>query len=125
MMNQIPCPKSIQEDKIPLCIEKSQTIHEDLQEHTGSPLLVEEEEDKLLDPLSPSNPASFKECSRQDEGNFLPLWFSSFDYLNQRMKISNQAREMEARNGVMELFRMDDGENEKMKPIVHPIFPFL
>ena len=31
---------------------------------------------------------------------------------------------MKARNKVMALFRMDDGESEQTKPVVHPSFPF-
>ena len=91
MMNHNPCPISNQEYRGPLCIEKAQAAPEDLQEHTYPPLLVEEEEDKLSEHPSPLNPTSLEEYSQQDEGNLLPLCFSSFDYLKQRLKISNQA----------------------------------
>ena len=115
---------SNQESRKPLCVEQARTAPEDLQEHMGPPLMVEEEEDKQLkSPLHP-DPAFHEEYHQQDEGNYLPLCFSSFDFLKQRLKTSNQVQKMEVRNEVMALFKMDDGGREKMKYVVHPSFSF-
>ena len=73
----------------PLCVEKAQTTLEHLQEHTVSPLMVEKKEDKQLKSTSPPHLASHEEYIQQEEGNYLPLCFASFDFLRQRLKVSN------------------------------------
>ena len=76
-MNHNTCSISNQEERGPLCIEKSQTATEDLQEHTEPPMLVEEEEDKLSEPPSPPNLDSLEEYSQWDESNLFLLFFAS------------------------------------------------
>ena len=56
--------------------------------------MVEEEEDEQLNPPPPPNPTSHGEYIQQEEGNCLPLCFSSFDFLKQRLKASDQAQKI-------------------------------
>ena len=46
IVEQNPPPIGYQDSRGPLCVEKSQTTPEYLQEHMGPPLMVEKEEDK-------------------------------------------------------------------------------
>ena len=119
-MDHNPCPIRIQEDRGPLCIETTQATLKDLQEHTEPPPLVEQEEDKNPKSSLPPNLASHEEDNMQEEGNFLPLCLASFDFLKQMLKLSNQAQKMEVRDGVMELFKMNDKGGEQTISILHP-----
>ena len=82
---------SNKEPRKPLCVEKTRTALEYLQEHMGPPVMVEEEKEKQLKYSSPPNLASHEEYIQQEEGNFLPLFFASFDFLKQILKVSNRA----------------------------------
>ena len=57
-----------------------------------------------------------------EEGNYLPFFFASFDFLKQRLRVSNQTQEMEVRKDVMEFLGMDNEEGELVESAMHPSF---
>ena len=72
-----------------------------LHEHAKPSLLVEDEKDTQLKSYLHSNPSLYEDYNPQEEGSCLPLCFSSFDFLKQILRVSNQTQKMEVRDDVM------------------------
>ena len=85
----------------PLCVFQTQISPEYLHEHTKPYLLVEDEMDEQLKYALHSNPYFYDDCNQHDERSCFPLCFSSFDFLKQRLRVSNQTHKIEGMNNVM------------------------
>ena len=84
-----------------LCVEQTQIAPENPQEHVIPSLLVEDAKEKQLKSPFLLNPTSQEKYNQLVKGDCFPLCFASFDFLKQRLRVSNQTQKMEVRNDVM------------------------
>ena len=66
----------------------------------------------------------YEERNEHVENNCLPMCFSSFEYLKQRLKASKKAQKLEDMNNSMAFLGVNNEKGEQVESVVHSNPPF-
>ena len=62
--------------------------------------------------------------SEHDESKYFPFSYSSFEFLKQRLRTSNQTQKLENMNNVMAFLGMDDEKGRQVESSLHSKLPY-